>query len=128
MTFEFTAVNTLQQNGRVERKVEMIYGRVHSMLTAAGIQGGFRQKLLAEAGSTAMHLMNIQVTNPNKKTPYEKFTGKKDLPKYAIINKGRRLEIQKGKGGKGNGSIKESAECIKTAAHIIQSNNVFVGV
>ena len=81
--FEYTAVNTPQQNGRVERKFATIYGRVRSMLTAAGIEGRLRHLLWAEAGNTAIHLMNIQTSHQNQKSPYELFAKKDTPPKYA---------------------------------------------
>ena len=81
--FEYTAVNTPQQNGRVERKFATIYGRVRSMLTAAGIEGRLRHLLWAEAGNTAIHLMNIQTSHQNQKSPYELFAKKNTPPKYA---------------------------------------------
>ena len=81
--FEYTATNTPQQNGRVERKFATIYGRVRSMLTGAGIEGALRKSLWAEAGNTAINLMNIQVSSTDHKSPYEKFCDKQGLPKYA---------------------------------------------
>ena len=83
ITFEYTAANTPQQNGRIERKFATIYGRVRSMLTAAGIEGKLRKDLWAEAGNTAINLRNVQVQNLNQKTPYEKFSGKSEIPNYA---------------------------------------------
>ena len=80
--FEYTAANTPQQNGRVERKFATIYGRVRSMLTGAGIEGALRKSLWAEAGNTAINLMNIQVPHKTEKTPYEKFSGQQELPRY----------------------------------------------
>ena len=80
--FEYTATNTPQQNGRVERKFATIYGRVRSMLTGAGIEGELRKSLWAEAGNTAINLMNIQVRNKIEKTPYERFYGQDELPRY----------------------------------------------
>ena len=81
--FEYTAVNTPQQNGRIERKFATIYGQVGAMLTAAGIEGELRKNLWAEAGNTAIKLMNIQVLNSNQKSPYRKFSGKQNLPRYS---------------------------------------------
>ena len=81
--FEYTATNTPQQNGRVERKFATIYGRVRSMLTGAGIEGELRKALWAEAGNTAINLMNVQVSERMNKTPYEKFTNHETLPRYA---------------------------------------------
>ena len=41
VTFEYTAVGTPQQNGRIERKFATLYGRVRAMFAAAGISGSF---------------------------------------------------------------------------------------
>ena len=43
--FEYTAVGTPQQNGRVERKFATLYGRIRSMMIDAGIKENLRQKL-----------------------------------------------------------------------------------
>ena len=45
--FEFTAPNTPQQNGVVERKLATLYGRIRSMLNAARINEELREKLWA---------------------------------------------------------------------------------
>ena len=43
--FEYTAVGTPQQNGRIERKFATLYGRVRSMMIDAGIKEELRQRL-----------------------------------------------------------------------------------
>ena len=53
------------------------------MSTGAGIEGELRKSLWAEAGSTAINLMNIQVSDKKEKTPYVKFSKNKKLPRYA---------------------------------------------
>ena len=82
--FEYTAVNTPQQNGRVDRKFATIYGRVGTMLMAAGIEGKLRQLLWAEAGNTAINLMNFHTSHQDQKSPYELFTKMETPPKYAL--------------------------------------------
>ena len=82
--FEYTASNTSQQIRRVECKFATIYGRVRTMLTATGIEGGLRKLLGVEAGNTAIHLMNIQISHQDQKSPYELFTKNKKSPKYAL--------------------------------------------
>jgi hypothetical protein len=47
--FEFTAPNTPQQNGRVERKFATLYGKVRSMLNAAKFPQTLRHALWAHA-------------------------------------------------------------------------------
>ena len=53
------------------------------MLTTAEIEGKLRQLLWAEAGNTAINLMNIQTSHQDQKSPYELFTKKEMPPKYA---------------------------------------------
>ena len=59
--FEYTAVGTPQQNGRVERKFATLYGRICSMVIDAGIKEHLRQKLWAEAANMCVDLDNILV-------------------------------------------------------------------
>ena len=65
IVFKYTVAKTPQQNGRVEHKFATIYRRVRSMIMAAGIKGKSRKDLWAEAGNTAIILMNIKVENLN---------------------------------------------------------------
>ena len=46
------------------------------------MEGALRKSLWAEAGNTAINLMNIQVSQKTEKTPYEKFSGQQELPRY----------------------------------------------
>ena len=45
LKFEYTAPNTPQQNGRVERKFATLYGRVRSMLNWARLPKNLREKM-----------------------------------------------------------------------------------
>jgi hypothetical protein len=65
--FEFTAPNTPQQNGVVERAFATIYNRVRAMFANANIDGELRNSLWDEAAYTATILENILQT-PNHKT------------------------------------------------------------
>jgi hypothetical protein len=51
--FEYTPRDSPQYNGKVERKIAVLTGRVRSMLTAAGLPDKLRPKLWAEAARTA---------------------------------------------------------------------------
>lgn len=54
MKFEYTAPDTPQQNGRVERKFQTLYGRVRAMLYgAAELDMGTVRRFWAEAAATA---------------------------------------------------------------------------
>jgi hypothetical protein len=61
VTFEFTAPNTPQQNGRVERKFATLYGKVRSILNRAKVPLWLRNKLWAYAAQHATKLENILV-------------------------------------------------------------------
>ena len=50
--FEYSAPNTPQQNGRVERKFATLYGRIRATLNALKADDELRTKLWAEAAST----------------------------------------------------------------------------
>ena len=80
--FEYTAVGTPQQNGRVERKFATLYGRVRSMMIEAGIKEKLRQKLWAEAANMSVDLDNILVTKRDEENAYERFYGSKKSPNY----------------------------------------------
>ena len=80
--FEYTAVGTPQQNGRVERKFATLYGRIRSMMISAGIKEGLRQKLWAEAANMCVDLDNILVKCAKEKSPYEIFHKAKKSPNY----------------------------------------------
>ena len=71
--FEYTAVGTPQQNGRIERKFATLYGRVRSMMIDAGIEEELRQKLWAEAANMCVDLNNILVNNKRERSAYQTF-------------------------------------------------------
>ena len=77
--FEYTAAGTPQQNGKVERKIATIIGKLRSMLSAAGIKDKSRHKIWGEGISTATRLEGI-LTSGNEKSPCEMFFGR--LPKF----------------------------------------------
>ena len=80
--FEYTAVGTPQQNGRVERKFATLYGRVRSMMIEAGVKEQLRQKLCAESSNMSVDLDNILVTKRDEENAYERFYGSKKSPNY----------------------------------------------
>ena len=81
--FEYTAVRTPQQNGRVERKFATLYGRIRPMMIDTGIEEELRQKLWTETANVATDLDNILVSNKNNKNAYEIFYNKPS-PKFAF--------------------------------------------
>ena len=80
INFEFTAVRTPEQNGRVERLYQTLYGRVRATLRGAGIGAKYRQKLWAECAATITKTYVVTVKREGEKPPYLRFYGK--LPPY----------------------------------------------
>jgi transposase InsO family protein len=60
--FEFSGPRTPQRNGKVERNFQILYGRIRSILNAAGLEGQLREKLRAECVMTVTYLSNILST------------------------------------------------------------------
>jgi len=79
VTFQYTAPNTPQQNGKVERKFATLYGRVRSMLNDAQVTQNLRHKLWAEAANTATLLDNLLV-GADGQSPYQRFHG--SIPRF----------------------------------------------
>ncbi len=76
ITFKYTAPNTPQQNGRVERKFSTLYGRMHVMMRGSGLRGLIRQRLWAEAAKTATDLSKILVKKQESQSLFQMFFGK----------------------------------------------------
>jgi Reverse transcriptase (RNA-dependent DNA polymerase) len=72
--FELTAPNTPQQNGKVERKFATLYGKVRSLLDAAGFPPALRHALWAQAANTATHLENV-IIDESAQSASEKLLG-----------------------------------------------------
>ena len=66
---EFTAKDTPQQNGKLERAIATIWNRVRAMMDGAGIKGILKNKLWAEAFRTAIMWHNISLTSREPKCP-----------------------------------------------------------
>ena len=75
VTFKYTAQNTPQQNGKVERTFATLYSRMRAMMESTGFEYNRRLELWREAASTATKLSNVMVTKPTKKSPHERFFG-----------------------------------------------------
>ena len=80
--FEYTAVGTPQQNGRIERNFATLHGRVRPMMIDAGIKEDLRQKLWAEAANMCVDLNNILVNNKKDKSSYQTFYKVSKDPNY----------------------------------------------
>ena len=57
--FSYTAAGTPQQNGKVERKIATIAGKLRSTLDAAGIEDSFRYGVWGEAVTTITNVEGI---------------------------------------------------------------------
>jgi hypothetical protein len=86
INIEYTAPNTPQQNGVVERKFETDRTRGYAMMRAAKLSESAQKKLWAEAFNTATKVGNIMYGLKEEKCPYEKFHGKEPKlnPKHLI--------------------------------------------
>ena len=73
--FEYTAPETPQQNGVVERAFVTVMGRARAMMNHAGFTMAKRQHLWREATQTAMLLDNILVQDSAKSPPFTQFFG-----------------------------------------------------
>jgi hypothetical protein len=73
---EYTARETPQQNGTVERAFATLYGRVRAMMIEAGFERNKKEKYWAECAATATKLSNILISTVKDKSAYEKFYGK----------------------------------------------------
>ena len=70
--FEFTARETPQQNGKVERAFATLYGRMRAMMAAAKWDDAMKHKLWMEAAATATKLDTI-MNEKGQKSPYQQF-------------------------------------------------------
>jgi len=73
--FEFTARQTPQQNGKVERSFASLYGWMQAMMIGASFDESEKMKLWREAAATATKLDNI-LSLAGEPSAYKKFYGK----------------------------------------------------
>jgi hypothetical protein len=71
--FQYTPRDSPQYNGKVERKIAVLTGRVRSLLTAAGLPDKLRPQLWAEAAKTATDIENTLLPTQQGKSPYQAF-------------------------------------------------------
>jgi len=67
---EYTARNTPQQNGQVERLFATLYGKIQSMLRDANMSEKDKEIYWIEAASTATKIDNLLIRKGKKKSPY----------------------------------------------------------
>ena len=73
INFQYTAVGTLQQNGKVEQKIATLYSKVFSIFNLARMNKGLWHCLWAKCASHVTNMENIIVWKANDKSAYEKF-------------------------------------------------------
>ena len=78
---EYTARETPQQNGMVERAFATLYGRICALNIHAGFEKEKQEKLWPECAATGTKLDNILVNKSPEKSVYEKFYREKVLLK-----------------------------------------------
>ena len=91
LQFEFTARDTPTQNGKVERAVSTLYGRVRSCNNAAGFNRAIRNGLWDECARHCTMMDNILYRGGRHESPIRKFTKKDPL----FVNEMRIFEKQK---------------------------------
>ena len=75
LKFEYTAARTPEQNGKVERKFQTLFGKLRAMLKDAGLPGGIKKGVWTEGAATATKLENLLVTARKSVSSYELFHG-----------------------------------------------------
>jgi hypothetical protein len=72
--FEYTTPDAPQQNGKFERKFATLYGKIQSVLNAAGFPAFLRSRLWSYAAKCVSQLENT-IVDSSTMTASEKFTG-----------------------------------------------------
>jgi transposase InsO family protein len=80
INWEFTAANTPQQNGKIERKFATLWGKVRAILNSAKLPWSLRYKLWAQCANLSTQLENILISKYMTSSPYEKMHNKE--PKW----------------------------------------------
>jgi Reverse transcriptase (RNA-dependent DNA polymerase) len=73
--FEYTAPDTPQQNGKIERNFATLYGKPRAMMNQAEFTWTLRHCMWAFCTFYATHLENILIQPHQSTTPYESFQG-----------------------------------------------------
>jgi hypothetical protein len=87
--FEFTAPDSPQQNGKVERKFATLYGRVRAMLNAAEFNWPLRHAMWAYASLHATKLDNLLISPDTHLSPVymSMDTHQNGLSTYILLEK-----------------------------------------
>jgi hypothetical protein len=71
MKFEFSDPQTPQCNGKVERKFQVLFGKIRAMLNSAGVKDQLRSGVWAEYAMTVTFLSNVTSIKNKEVCPYE---------------------------------------------------------
>ena len=78
--FEFTARDSPQFNGKIERKFATLFGRMRALFKAAKLTQKLKNKLWGEAAMTVTDLENLLLSRNHAEPSHREFF-KKDIPK-----------------------------------------------
>ena len=78
--FEFTAPNSPQYNGRVERAFATAYNKIRTVLNYTGLTTETKKRIWCECASTVINVENILIKNQSDKSAYEIMHG--HMPNY----------------------------------------------
>jgi hypothetical protein len=73
--FEFSAPQTSQHNGKVERKLQTFFGRIRAMLNNAGVKDQLRSGVWTECAMTVTFLLNDSSIKNKEVCPFELLFG-----------------------------------------------------
>jgi hypothetical protein len=103
INFEFSAPHSPQNNGKIERKIATLWGKVRSMLNDAKLPTWLRQKLWAQCAQHATRLENVIPITGYSKTPHQVLNNT-DYPSWfenlhkfgeiAVVHDGARSKIR----------------------------------
>ena len=68
--FEYTARNTPQHNGKIERSFATLYRKIQAMLQVAGMKQYEKERYWIEAASTATKVNNLLIMKGEMEGPY----------------------------------------------------------
>ena len=109
---EYTARETPQHNGTVERSFAMLYGRVRSILNHAGLDPTRRARLWAEAAATATKLDNISVSSTDQQSPHELFYGERAKYEQHLRTFGEKCVVTKSNTNKAKAKLDDCGLCL----------------
>jgi hypothetical protein len=77
LSLNFWDLELLKRNGKVERKFQLLYGRIWAILNGANLEGESIDKIWVECVMNLTYLSDIISTKSSLKSPFEFLYGKK---------------------------------------------------